>query len=110
MQLPVVIEALPDGRGFAARLTAPLQLSAEASTPEAAQQQLAVLLQERLQAGARLGVLNVPMPSTPGAEPGWLPDDEVTRQWLQEVEQYRAECDAADRARLGTAPREESPP
>lgn len=32
-----------------------------------------------------------------GAEPGWLPDDDLTRRWLQYVEEYRAECDAADR-------------
>jgi hypothetical protein len=35
-----------------------------------------------------------------GAEPGWLPDDELTREWLRLVEQYRAQCDAADRRRL----------
>jgi hypothetical protein len=35
-----------------------------------------------------------------GSEPGWLVDDELTRYWLQLVQQYRSECDAADRRRL----------
>jgi hypothetical protein len=34
------------------------------------------------------------------AEPGWLPDDELTRDWLEHVRQYRSECDAADCRRL----------
>jgi hypothetical protein len=35
-----------------------------------------------------------------GAEPGWLPDDELTRDWLQLMQQYRSECDASDRRRI----------
>lgn len=38
-----------------------------------------------------------------------LPDDELTQEWLQQVQEYRAECDAADRARLGAAAPEETP-
>jgi hypothetical protein len=32
----------------------------------------------------------------------WLPDDELTQDWLQQIQRYRAECDTADRARLNT--------
>jgi hypothetical protein len=36
-----------------------------------------------------------------GLEGGdWLPDDELTREWLRQVQQYREECDEADRPRL----------
>jgi predicted RNase H-like HicB family nuclease len=45
-----------------------------------------------------------PAPGKQGTEPGWLPDDELTREWLRLVEQYRAECDAADRRRFLDAP------
>jgi hypothetical protein len=110
MQLPVVIEPLPDGRGFAARFAAPLHLSAEAATPEEAHRQLAALLQQRLQQGMEVRALTVPVPSAQASEAGWLPDDELTQEWLQQVQEYRAECDAADRARLGTAPPEGTPP
>jgi hypothetical protein len=44
----VIIEPLPDGRGYAAHLAVPLQLSAQASTPEEAERRLAALLQQRL--------------------------------------------------------------
>lgn len=30
----------------------------------------------------------------------WLPDDDLTRQWLEAVEEYRRECDVADRRRI----------
>jgi hypothetical protein len=109
MQLPVVIERLPDGLGFTARLVAPLQISAQAGTAEEAERQLAALLQERLREGIELRALTVPLATVPGSEPGWLPDDDLTREWRQEVETYRAECDAADRARLDPAPPRESP-
>jgi hypothetical protein len=34
------------------------------------------------------------------AKPGWLANDELTAEWLRQIEEYRAECDAADRRRL----------
>ncbi len=108
MQLPMVIERLPGGLGFTARLVAPLQIAAQASTAEEAERQLAALLQQRLQEGIELHALTVPLATTPGSEPGWLADDELTREWRQDVEAYRAECDATDRARLDPAPPPES--
>lgn len=47
--------------------------------------------------------IRAPIPITRGPEPGWLPDDELTREWLQEIRAYREKCDAEDRARLDTA-------
>ena len=38
------------------------------------------------------------------SESSWLPDDELTQDWVRLVQQFRAECDAADRARLDKAP------
>jgi hypothetical protein len=108
VQLPVVIERLPDARGFTAHLAAPLQLSAQAGTAEEAERQLAGLLQQRLQEGIELRALTVPLTTERGSEQGWLRDDELTREWLKEIEAYRAECDATDRARLDPAPPQES--
>ena len=103
MEIPVVIEPLPDRSGFAAHLAAPLQLSAAAATAEEAQRQLVALLQRRLQEGMEIRALTIPVLPAGGAQGSWLPDDELTRDWLQLVEQYRAECDAADRERLDNA-------
>jgi hypothetical protein len=95
-----VIEPLPDGNGFTAHLAAPFALSAVAATAEEAQRQLVALLQRRLQQGMEIRTITVAPAATAGAPGGWLPDDELTRDWLQLVDQYRAECDAADRERL----------
>ena len=50
-----------------------------------------------------------PDPSAKGVGPhslrgippgGWLPDDELTREWLQAIQDYRDQCDKADRERI----------
>src|SRR5439155_18201560 len=99
MQLPVIIEASPDRHTFTARVAA-LDLSATADTAEQAHQRLVALLQSRIDSGMELRTISVPVTGTSGSDPGWLPDDELTNEWLKHVEEYRAECDAADRARL----------
>lgn len=99
MELPILIEPLADRAGYSARLGDPFHLHAEAATPEQARAQLAVLLQQRLRQGARLDALAVPIPAPPAGQ-GWLTDDELTRAWLDQVQQYRQECDNADRRRL----------
>ena len=96
MVLPVLIEPLPNQNGFTARFVAPIGLSAEAPTPEEAQRRLAALLNERLHQGVQLSSMTVPDAN----QGGWLPDDELTQEWLRHVEQFRKECDAADRARF----------
>jgi hypothetical protein len=100
MQLPVVIEPLADRSGFTAQLAEPFHLSATAATAEEAHRQLAASLQQRLQQGMQLRTLTVPIGAGSGLNGGWLPDDDLTQNWLQLVEQYRSECDAADRERL----------
>jgi hypothetical protein len=109
VELPVVIEPLPDGSGFTAHLAAPFHLSAAAATAEEAHRQLAALLQRRLQQGTELRTLTVPVASAGGSDGGWLPDDELTREWLRQVQLYRTECDADDRERLESAPDREGP-
>lgn len=91
MELPVIIEQLPEQRGYTARLTTPFSLSAEAATAEQAHQELAKMLEDRLLQGTELRSLTVPT-----SHGGWLPDDELTREWLHHIREYRAECDAAD--------------
>src|SRR5438105_4892107 len=107
MDLPVIIVPLPNQGGFSARLAA-LDLSAEAPTADEAHERLSALLKDRLQHGLEIRSLKVPS-APPGG--GWLPDDELTQEWLQHMKDYRAECDAEDRARiLGDEALGESPP
>jgi len=107
VELPVVIEPLPDHSGVSAHLAAPFHLSVAAATTEEAIRQLTALLQQRLDEGMELRTLTVPVGGRRTSEVGWLPDDQLTQDWLRLVQQFRAECDAADRARLDKAPDQE---
>jgi predicted RNase H-like HicB family nuclease len=100
MQVPVLVELLGDRPGYLARLGEPFNLTAEAGTPEEALHELSRAVQLRLQTGARLMPLTLPSPSTPFGVHGWLPDDELTHEWQQAVEDYRRDCDEADRRRI----------
>jgi hypothetical protein len=40
---------------------------------------------------------------------GWLPNDELTQEWQRAVEEYRRECDEADRRRILGESAEEKP-
>ena len=66
VELPVVIEPLPEGRGFAAHLGAPFNLSAEAATAEEAHHRVAALLHRRIQQGLEIRALNVPVAAERG--------------------------------------------
>jgi len=99
MELPVLIESLPGGVRYRARMGDPINLSAEAATPEEALQLVQTEFQRLLGEGARIAAISFP-PSSPIPAPGWLPEDELTREWLDAVEVYRKECDSADRRRI----------
>jgi hypothetical protein len=87
MELPVVIETLPDQKGFLARTGEPLPLRTQADTADEAVRR----------AGIRLTSISFPRIPPRG---GWLPDDELTQEWLASIEEYRRECDEADRRRI----------
>ena len=110
MQLPVLVEALRDRPGYVARLGEPFNVTAEADSPEDALRQLANAVQQRLQAGAKVLPLTLPRQFPSPARAGWLPDDELTREWHEAVEQYRRECDAADRQRILGETKDENVP
>jgi hypothetical protein len=99
IRLPVFVEPLSDRPGYVARLGAPSDLSAEAATPEEAVRQLTGALHRLLDAGARVFSIPLPLSPAPGGG-GWLPDDDLTREWLQAIQEYRQECDEADRRRI----------
>ncbi|HTU19585.1 MAG TPA: hypothetical protein VMG10_16105 [Gemmataceae bacterium] len=99
LQVPVFVEPLGNRPGYVAHLGAPFPLSVEAATPEEALEELRRAVQRRLEAGGRVMPFTVPLASASSAA-GWLPDDELTREWQQAVEDYRRECDEADRRRI----------
>jgi predicted RNase H-like HicB family nuclease len=100
MQVPVLIELLGDRPGYVARMGEPFNLSAEAATAEEALRELSQAVQQRLQTGAQVMPLTLPLSPRASAASGWLPDDDLTREWRQAIEDYRRECDEADRRRI----------
>ncbi len=104
MELPVLIERLPDGAHYSARLGEPFNLTAEGPTAEEARDRLTEAVRRRLEQGAELRSISVRPGSSAPPEGGWLPDDELTREWLQAVRQFRDETDEADRRRLSEGP------
>jgi hypothetical protein len=99
LQVPVLLEPLGSRPGYVAHLGAPFHLSVEAGTPEEALGELSRAVRNRLQAGGR--VMPFPLPlKPPNLAASWLPDDELTKEWQQAVEEYRRECDEADRRRI----------
>jgi hypothetical protein len=101
MELPVLIEQVPEGDRYSARLGEPFNLTVEAATPDEAQERLRDALRRRLRQGAELRSIIVSPGALAGANGGWLPQDELTQEWLQAVQEFREECDAADRSRAG---------
>ena len=57
-------------------------------------------VRRRLEQGAALQSISVRTGSPVPPTGGWLPDDELTREWLQAVRQFRDDADEADRRRL----------
>lgn len=108
MQLPVLVEALVDRPGYAARLGEPFNLTVEAGSLDDVLRQLSQAVQQRLQAGARLVPLALPVKFPNPSHSGWLPDDDLTHEWQEAVEQYRHDCDLADRLRILGEPKDEN--
>ncbi len=100
LQVPVFVEPLAGRPGYVAHLGAPFHLSVEASTLEKALGELSLALRNRLQAGGRVMTLTIPATAASPPTAGWLPDDELTQEWQRAVEDYRRECDEADRRRI----------
>ena len=99
MNLQALIEPLEGRAGYRARVGAPIDLAAEGDSPEAALRGLAEAIQHRLAGGARLVTIQLPGGQTLPA-PGWLPDDDLTREWRQNVEDYRRERDVEEKGRI----------
>ena len=97
MQLPVLIEPLLEGKGFVARLGDPFNLSETAGTAAEAFVQLQAAWKRRLDGGTQVAALLAPVPSLFPPSAGWLPEDELTREWRDNVKAIRRERDEADR-------------
>lgn len=93
MEIPVVIEPLPEG-GFRARGGGPFSLAALGETPGSALRNLRGLVDHQIAAGALWTVLNVPAPQYgPHAGAGIYRDDPLFDPWQEEIAAYRRKID-----------------
>jgi hypothetical protein len=100
MDIPVVVEPV-DG-GYRARCRHPVAAEATGGTRYEATQALEAALKGRVPEPFVLLPLEV-TPDKPWlAAAGWLPDDDLTRQYLDAVAEYRRQCDAREQAGPGT--------
>ncbi len=84
MKFPVLIEAIEGGR-FRARAGEPFGTSADGSTPDEAARQLETLLRGRLQAGARLALIDLDNGPQPPLHLEPLPDEDWFFRTLREA-------------------------
>jgi hypothetical protein len=93
MQIPVLVEALPDGRGFRARAMEPFQVAAESADRAAAIDEVRRRLDELAKAGQ---VVTVTVgPAVPVVSDSWAIDmnDPRYQEWSRYVEEFRQEMD-----------------
>src|SRR5437870_3248410 len=91
MQLPILIEPMPDGR-FRARVGEPFQMTAEADDAQRAVQDLVRLVEKRLQNGARIAVLTFANGAVQAAASPFPADDAYKTDWVyRELEEAVAE-------------------
>jgi hypothetical protein len=103
VQIPVLVEPLPDGRGFRARSGEPLAMSAEGPTKDEAMRELQKLANGRLGGDAEI----IPMEVKSGNPwidlAGFLPDDDVTRRWQDILRENRRKANESPDGLLPTA-------
>jgi len=94
MQVPVLIEMLPDA-SFRATAGAPFCLTAEGKTRDEVLQKIRGLIDTKLTAGTEVVQLDVPIQENP-----WLrlagtldPEDPIVQEWLQIMEENRRKAD-----------------
>lgn len=95
MEIPVLVEPLPSGKGFRARAGDPLGLSAEGATRDEALHQLQSLTNGRLSSGAEIVPMHVGTGNPWVDSAGFLPDDELTREWMDILRENRKKANEA---------------
>lgn len=94
MEIPVLVE--PSPTGFRASTGAPLGLTADGPTADAALAALRTAVAERILAGAQVRTLTITGPTpTPTRR---LAENPLFDDWLRAVEEYREQKDAEERA------------
>ena len=92
MQIPILIEPLPNGLGFRARVGETLSLSAEGTTKQDALSQLEVLTSGRLSSGGEIVPMELNERNVWKELGGFLPVDDLTKEWLEILRKNRRQA------------------
>jgi hypothetical protein len=88
MEIPVLIEPLPNGQGFEARAGEPFAVTVRAPSEHEALSKLEAAVRARVTGRAKLLTLTVNT-GNPMIPSGFLPDDQFTRDWMESIAEYR---------------------
>jgi hypothetical protein len=104
MQIPVLIEHLPD-RGFRARSGEPLVLTGEGTSRDEALQNLKSQIRDRMTAGAEFVAVEVPPVEHPWAPFAGMLDENVplVQEWQENMAERRRDDGQGVRPHAGTA-------
>lgn len=99
MEIPIVIEfdAEADGVGYKARCRHPVAAEATGNTKYEATRALEAALAGRVPGPFEFVPLDATSDPPWVAAAGWLPDDDLTAQYLEAVAAHRRDQDARDR-------------
>ena len=99
MQFPILILPSATGSGFSASVGAPFNLTANAPTAEEVERKITEDVKQRLAAG-QIRWISFGGFAQERIAATWLPDDETTRDWLENIREFREQCDRGDRERI----------
>jgi len=94
VQIPLLIESLPLGRGFRARAAAPFSVEAESSDKAAVIAEVTRAV-DHMMADGQVVLVDVGTQNPAATLIGTLDmNDPESQKWWKYVEEFRAECDA----------------
>ncbi|HVK12176.1 MAG TPA: hypothetical protein VM597_25715 [Gemmataceae bacterium] len=92
MEIPVLVEPLIDRKGFRATIGGPLSLSADGETREDAIDNVKRLTRDRLGPEGEIRGLALSTGDPLAELAGFLPDDELTREWMEIMNERRRQA------------------
>ena len=89
MKIPVLVEPLNDRKGYRATVGSPLSLAADGETRDESIAKLKSLTENRLGNEGEVRAMDVCVAKVPADAAGFLPDDELTREWIEIMKERR---------------------
>ena len=96
MDIPILVEKDPEKNCYRARAGAPFAIEAEGRSVHDALESVENAIRQKLQEGAMVFHFELKLAPSLLRGAGIWPDDEMTRDWLEGIEEYRRQMDERD--------------